>query len=307
MATCVALHAVSKRFAGRTALETLSLEVERGEVLALLGPNGAGKSTTLHLIAGLMRPDSGTIRVFGKEARRHGLEIAGRMGVALERPAFYEHLSVRQNLRAQAMLAQRAVNVDRALDLVGLLEEGDTRAGVLSQGMRQRLSLAQAMLTEPELLLLDEPANALDLDAAAELLRYLRRAATGAKVTIIFACHQLHEVEMACDRAAILEGGRLLACERVDALLTRDPTRCEVLLEGAEGAAKRLLDQTWVISAEARPGCVQVHLRDANPQQLVSFLIGAGYPLAGLIPQRRSLREVMLRITNTRSTGGPKS
>lgn len=298
MPPCIALKHVTKSYGAAVAVSDLSLEIEKGEVFGLLGPNGAGKSTTLYMLAGLVRPDTGAISIFAKDQRKHALAIAKRTGVLVERPVFFDYLSARRNLKIQARLAGRDVNVDRALDLAGMLHQGDKKAGHLSLGLRQRLGLAQAMLTEPELLILDEPASGLDVESAQEMLRLLRRIADEARVTILFSSHQMFEVEALCDRVAILNEGRLIACDKTESLLAYDVSQVEVLLEGAEAAAKRLTEQPWVVSAEARQGRVRVRLRDAQPQQLMQFLLGAGYHLDGVIPKRRTLQEYFLKTLN---------
>lgn len=273
--------------------------MEPGEVFALLGPNGAGKSTTLAMLTGLLRPTSGSISIFGKDLGKHFLEIAPRMGVVVERPAFYEHLSVRRTLILAARLAQREVTVDRTLDLVGLLPLGGERVGRLSHGLRQRLALALALLTEPELLILDEPTNGLDVESTQELLRLLRSLADAANVTIVFSSHMLHEVEMLCDRVAVLNKGRLVACERTEALLSYDQSSVEVLLDAPEAAAKQLRAQSWVDAVEVKPGRLHVHLNGAKAHTLTTFLVGAGYKLSGVIPRRRTLQEYFLKALNS--------
>jgi ABC-2 type transport system ATP-binding protein len=290
---------VTKRYGRTVAVSELSFEVEPGEAMGLLGPNGAGKSTTLYMLAGLVRPNSGTISLFGKDLHEDFLAIARRMGVLLERPVFYGYLSVRRNLKLHARLAGREVNLDRAMDLAGLLEVANVKAGALSHGQRQRLGLAHAMLTEPELLILDEPTAGLDVESTQEILGLLRRLKEEAKVTILFSSHLMHEVETLCDRVAILNQGHLLRCERTASLLSYDLTCVEVLLEGAEGAAKRLLEQPWVTQVEARPGRIEVRLSGASPHQLNSFLNAAGYQITGLIPRRRTLQDYFLKVLNS--------
>ena len=149
MAVCIQTVELVKRYGSTVAVDHLSLEVQSGEVLGLLGPNGAGKSTTIGMLAGLIRPTSGSISIFGKDTRRQFIEIISRTGVVCERPAFYDHLSVRENLLILARLARREVTVDKTLDRVGLLHAAGTKAHALSMGMRQRLGLAQALLLEP--------------------------------------------------------------------------------------------------------------------------------------------------------------
>ncbi|MBI2435610.1 MAG: ABC transporter ATP-binding protein [Candidatus Hydrogenedentes bacterium] len=303
MPTCISLNNLTKHYGSTVAVKNLTLKVEEGEVLGLLGPNGAGKSTTLYMLAGLVRPDEGKINVFGRELQRNFVSIARRMGVLVERPVFYDYLSVRRNLKLFARLAGHDVNVDRLLDLVGLLHAGNARAGALSQGMRQRLGLAHAMLTEPELLLLDEPTAGLDLEGVQDILQLLRYLAKDARVTIVFSSHQMHEVESLCDRVAILNKGELVACERTDALLSYDQTSVEVLIDGSEGAAKRLSEQSWVEKVEAKPGRLQVRLREENVHQLAAFLVTGGYKVSAIMPRRRTLQDYFLKVMNQSEKG----
>jgi len=309
MGACIQISKLTKRYGSTVAVDDLSIEVQSGEVLGLLGPNGAGKSTTLYMLAGLARPTSGTITLFGKDLRRDFIEIAGRIGVLVERPAFYEYLSPRENLLILARLAGREVTIDRALNLTGLLEVAGKKTGTLSMGMRQRLGLAQALLLEPEILILDEPANGLDPESTQETIRLLRQLAVESHVTIIFSSHMLHEVEELCDRVAIINNGRLVSCERMESLLSYDLTRVEVLLDApakastsngktASAVAERLREQDWVLSAEAVPGKVLVTLKEPNPQQLAAFMVGAGYRLAGIVPRRRTLQDYFTKTLN---------
>jgi ABC-2 type transport system ATP-binding protein len=273
----------------------LSLKIETGEVFGLLGPNGAGKSTTLYMLTGLVRPSSGSVTVFGKDLRRSFLEIASRMGVLVERPSFYGHLTARANLLLLARLAGRHVTVDRALDRAGLLWAANQKVRTFSHGMRQRLGLAHALLTEPELLILDEPTNGLDAESTRDTIKLLRLLAEQAKVTIVVSSNLLHEAEMLCDRVAIMNRGRLLTCERTDKLLSYDPRQVEIILEAPEAAAKRLMEQPWIEAVEIDHGRVNVKLGEATIHQLTSFLISSGYVISGVIPQRRSLQDFFLK------------
>jgi ABC-2 type transport system ATP-binding protein len=298
MGCCVKTSKLTKRYGNTLAVDEVSFEVESGEVLGLLGPNGAGKSTTLYMLAGLVPPTAGTVSIFGKDLRRDFLDIAARIGVVVERPAFYDYMPARDNLLLGARLAGRDVTVDRVLDQVGLLEVGARRVGTLSLGMKQRLALAQALLLDPELLILDEPANGLDPEAGQEAFHLLRRLADEAKVTVVISSHMLHEVEALCDRVAVLDQGRLVACDRTEALLSYDQRHVEVLIDAPESAAKRLREQGWVESVEVRSGRMDVVLQEPNAPQLAAFLVSAGYRVAGMIPRRRTLRDYYLKARN---------
>lgn len=299
MAACIETSHLTKRYGATVAVQDLSLQVETGQVLGLLGPNGAGKSTTLYMLAGLVPPTGGTATIFGRDLHKGFVEIASRMGVLMERPTFYDHLSARKNLLLLSKLARRNVTVDRVLDMVGLLPMASKKVGALSMGMRQRLGLAQALLTEPELLLLDEPAGGLDVEATQAILTLLRRLADAARVTIVFASHMMHEVESLCDRVAILNEGKLLACDAIEELLAYDPSSVEVLLDAPEAASKRLIEQDWVEATRVKPGRLEVRLDGGTVHQLTVFLVNAGYKVGGVIPRRRTLQEYFLKVLNT--------
>lgn len=298
MSSCIRTRQLTKHFGSVRAVVDLSLEIETGEVFGLLGPNGAGKSTTLYMLTGLIRPTAGTVSIFGKDLRRNFLDVAPRMGVLVENPAFYDYLTVQKNLLLFSRLSGKEVTIDRALDLVGLLHMSDRKVSTLSHGMRQRLGLAQAFLTEPELLILDEPTSGLDIEHTQEILKLLRRLADEASVTVVISSHMMHEVESLCDRVAIINHGRLISCDRTEALLSYDQTNIEVLIDAPEAAAKRLRDETWVEAAEVKGGRLHVRLLEANPHQLNSFLVGTGYKISGLIPRRRTLQEYFLKALN---------
>lgn len=299
MPSCIQISSLTKCYGSVVAVSGLTLEVQAGEVIGLLGPNGAGKSTTLGMLCGLIAPSSGAVSIFGKDLRRNFLDIAPRMGVLVDRPAFYEYLTARRNLILLAQLAQREVNIDRVLDRLNLLHIADRKVGELSRGVRQRLGLAQAMLTDPELLVLDEPTNSLDVESSHEVLLLLRRLADEARVTIVVSSHLLHEVESLCDRVAIINKGRLLACERTESLLSHDQTQIEVMVDAPEAAARRLAEQAWVASASVHAGRVHVRLKSPNVHQLTSFLVGSGYVVSAIIPKRRTLQEYFLKVMNS--------
>ncbi|NUM53984.1 MAG: ABC transporter ATP-binding protein [Candidatus Hydrogenedentes bacterium] len=287
-----------KRYGAVTAVDGLSLSVNEGEVFGLLGPNGAGKSTTLYMLCGLVAPMSGSVSLFGRDLHDHFIDVMARVGVLTERPAFYNHLSVRRNLQLLAMLGDKDVNIDRALDRVGLLKYAGRHVGTLSHGMRQRLGIAQALLAEPELLILDEPTAGLDPESTQEILHLLRFLADEAKVTILFSSHQLAEVEALCDRVGVINQGKLVSCEEVENLLSYDQSQVDVLVDSPEAAGKKLKEQSWVKSAEMYKGRVRVVLNGGSVHQLTAFLVSGGYKLSGIMPRQRTLQEYFLKVLN---------
>lgn len=298
MPVCLQAENLAKRYGAVTAVDGLSLRVNEGEVFGLLGPNGAGKSTTLYMLCGLVAPSKGSVSLFGRDLHEHFIEVISRVGVLTERPAFYNHLSVRRNLQLLAMLAHKDVNIDRALDRVGMLGYAGRRVGTLSHGMRQRLGLAQALLSEPELVILDEPTAGLDPESTQEVLRLLRFLADEAKVTIVFSSHQLQEVEALCDRVGVINQGKLVSCEAIENLLSYDQSQVDILVDAPEAASRKLAEQAWVKSVELTKGRLRVNLNGGTVHQLTAFLVSGGYKLSGVMPRQRTLQEYFLKVLN---------
>jgi len=290
------IKGLTKRYGKVCAVDNISLEVKQGEVLGLLGLNGAGKSTTLYMLAGLVRPTSGSISMFGMDLHKHFLEIAHHVGYLVERPAFYDYLSVRDNLAICARLAGRPAEIDRTLEQVDLLYAAHKKARTLSTGMRQRLGLAQALLFKPDLLILDEPTSGLDPEATRDLLTLLSNLTRENHITLVFSSHMLREVEELCDRVAIVNQGQLIACEEMESLLYYDHSTVDVLVDSPELLVERVRAQEWVSSAQASNGKLEVVLADAPVHRLTAFLVNQGCEVNGVIPRRGTLQDYFLRV-----------
>lgn len=195
-----------KKFKKQTAVNKLTIQIERNSVYGLLGPNGAGKSTTLKMITGMFRPTSGSIRFDGHEWSRRDLS---RIGALIETPPLYDNLTAKENLRVRTtMLGLPESKIGEVLQTVDLADTGTKRAGQFSMGMKQRLGIALALLNDPELLILDEPTNGLDPLGIQEL-RGLIRSLPAKGITVILSSHILSEVEQIADHIGIIAGGRL--------------------------------------------------------------------------------------------------
>jgi ABC-2 type transport system ATP-binding protein len=205
----IEVRGLTKRFGQVQAVDRLSFTVEAGQVVGFLGPNGAGKTTTLRMLLGLVRPDAGIATINGK-AYRDLPEPAHQVGAVLEASSFYPGRTARNHLRVQAMAAQvDPARIEEVLDLVGLREAAGRRVSGFSLGMRQRLGLATALLAEPELLILDEPANGLDPDGV-HWLRDLLRGLAADGATVLVSSHILAEAAQTVDSVVILDRGRLV-------------------------------------------------------------------------------------------------
>jgi len=209
----VEIDAISKSFTkGRKAVDAVSFTVRRGEIFGLLGHNGAGKSTLLGCMLGMVYPDEGEVRIDGVSVQRDRNRALRKVGAIFEAPAFYDYLSGWQNLKILAALSgftDRA-EMSRVVELVNLADRIKHPVGTYSHGMRQRLALAQALLPSPEVLLLDEPTDGLDPEGIREFREFVLRLRDERGMTILFNSHLLAEVELLCDRVAIIKRGNLL-------------------------------------------------------------------------------------------------
>lgn len=228
---------------GPWVLDGLNLQVPRGSLFGLLGPNGAGKTTLVHILLGLLAPQSGDMVINGLVIPQQRRRLAGRVGVAPQSLAFYPGLTVQENLEffdrmRPADRRQRGSRIESALQRTGLAGQSGKRAARLSGGLKQRLNLAIALLGEPPLLLLDEPTVGVDTQSRRFILEALRDLNNDEGVTIVYTTHYMDEVQRLCDRVAIMDDGRILVCDALPALL-RDAPDLEALFLKLTGSALR--------------------------------------------------------------------
>jgi ABC-2 type transport system ATP-binding protein len=206
---------LTKRYGDRTAVDSLTLQIRRGEIFGLLGPNGAGKTTTILMLLGLTEPSEGEALVDGLDPRRDPLAVKRRVGYLPDDVGFYDELSARENLLYTARLnrlsdAAATERIEFLLDQVGLTSVIDRRVRTFSRGMRQRLGLADALIKTPSILILDEPTVNIDPEGVRELLSFVSDLRTFEGLTVLLSSHLLHQVEQVCDRIGIFVGGRLI-------------------------------------------------------------------------------------------------
>ena len=217
--TTIQVEGLVKRYGDLVAVDGVSFEVRRGEFFGILGPNGAGKTTTLEMVEGLREPDAGSVRLLGESPWPRNPRLLPRMGVQLQASAFFEKLTAREQLETFGSLyGVDRQRIDEMLDLVGLADKATTREDKLSGGQRQRLSIACALVHDPELVFLDEPTAALDPQARRNLWDVLREIQSRG-TTVVYTTHYLDEAEILCDRVAIMDAGRILAMDTPAALV----------------------------------------------------------------------------------------
>jgi ABC-2 type transport system ATP-binding protein len=208
-------RALTKRYGERIAVDTLNLEVRAGEIFGLLGQNGAGKTTTILMLLGLTEPSGGSARVIGLDPTRHPLEVKRRVGYLPDSVGFYGNMTGRQNLRYTARLnglraSEAEDHISLVLDQVGLANRADDRTDTYSRGMLQRLGIADALVKDPDVLILDEPTASIDPIGVVEILELLRRLVRERGMTVLLSSHLLDQVQHVCDRVGIFADGRLI-------------------------------------------------------------------------------------------------
>ena len=289
---------LEKRFGNVTALAGLDLRVFPGEVYGLLGPNGAGKSTLIGSILGLVRPNAGSIKVFGMDARHHRSEILRRTGAIIESPAFYPYLGGRDNLKGVARTIGDVPKgrIDEMLELVGLGARGKDKAKTYSTGMKQRLGLASVLLGDPDLVILDEPTSGLDPAGALEFRKLIRSVATDQGNTVFVSSHLLMEVEQLCDRVGIVKLGKTVAEGRLEDLLQRG-NAVSFRVDDAERALALMREKGLEAGSDDGDGMVWAEISQEDAGSLNTALVGAGVEVS-LIEERRSdLESFFLEVT----------
>lgn len=302
--TVLETDGLTKRFGDRAAVAGLDLRVPARCAFGLLGPNGAGKTTLIRMVLGLTPPTSGTVRLLGLTMPAGRARALSGVGAIVEEPRFHLHLTGRENLMIAAAVRDASApgRVTALLERVGLADRADDRAGEYSLGMRQRLGIARCLLSDPRLLILDEPMNGLDPAGILEI-RQLIRSLVDEGRTVVVSSHLLDEVEKTCDMVAIMDRGRLLA-EGPMAQIARGGRQ---VLIGCDdpGRAVAVL-QRHVVNARAVPGeggLLQVTpAPGVTPPELNRFMVEAGIAVERLEPVRATLEERFLEITSRLET-----
>ncbi|MDX1621321.1 MAG: ABC transporter ATP-binding protein [Nitriliruptorales bacterium] len=300
--TVVQVRGISRSFGTLRALDEVSLDVERGEIVGLLGHNGAGKTTLLRIINGLLEPDLGSVQVFGKDPREHGREVRRRTGVVTESLGLDEHLTVRENLAAFAAMYgvpehEASGRIDRLLHQVEVPDrfiDGETQQ--LSAGLRQRVAIARALVHAPEVLLLDEPTSNLDPLIARKIRRMVREvAATGRGV--IVCTHNLPEAQATCDRIVILRRGQVLAAGSLEGLTRALGTGTIIAVgPGHSDAAAEILRAAGFTADQVDDSQVRIAASDGEVPAAVRALVAAEHEVHRVEPQASSLEELYVQI-----------
>ncbi len=297
--TVIETQGLTKRYRKTVAVDRVSFSVERGQIFGFLGPNGSGKTTTIGMLLGITTPTAGEFRLFGERGSGDLHRIRRRVGATLEQPNFYPYLSGFDNLRiAASVKGVGRSRIHEVLDLVGLRDRRKDAFKAYSLGMKQRLALAATLLGDPELIILDEPANGLDPEGMREIRKIILELGERGK-TIFLSSHLLHEVERTCTHVAVIRKGRIIRQDSVGELLSGNVL---VELGSADPVAleEAVLGYPATVSARREGDAVVVQLADDGLDILNRFLAEQSVFLSRLALRRRSLEDAFLEITSTR-------
>ncbi len=303
-ALAIETRGLGKRFGERAALDGVDLEVPRGVAFGFLGANGAGKTTLIRLLLGLANPTSGTMRLLGHDLPDGSATALARVGAIIEEPRFHPHLSGRENLHVHAAARDRAAHdrVDAAIARVGLAARADEKVKTYSLGMRQRLGVARCLLSDPELLILDEPMNGLDPAGILEFRNLIRELVDEGR-TVLLSSHLLDEVEKTCDVVAIVDEGRIVAQGSIHEIVRGGPRAIDIVASDAVDAARLLAAVPGVLRASDHEGGLRVTLSPEAPVDreivtaLLRRLLDHGVDVERVAPVRSTLEERFLTMT----------
>jgi ABC-type multidrug transport system ATPase subunit len=290
--TIVETIGLEKRFGRVQAVDGLDLSVERGDVFGFLGPNGAGKSTTIRAIMGLVRPTRGSVRVFGRDVWRDRVRALRKVGALVESPGLHLYLTARQNMWIMSELAGGVEKkaIDAALARVGLAERANDKVKGFSHGMKQRLGIAQALVADPELVILDEPTTGLDPEGMKEVRQLIRGLAEDHGMTVVLSSHLLYEVEQVCTKVAVINKGKRIAYGPVAELLD-GKGRLRIVVNKPAQAMDALRELNIVKSCAIDGTELLVETTEDHAADINRFLVTRGFDVSAVVPQAMSLED----------------
>jgi len=289
---------LSKKFGKRWAVKDLNLRVLRGDIFGFVGPNGAGKSTTIRMILTLLRPTTGSIEIFGEDLHENRRGVLSRVCGIVEKPDFYPYLSAFKNLEIFGSMTRRVKEDEilETLEVVGLKSRAFEKIKTFSHGMKQRLGIAQVLLTKPSLIILDEPTAGLDPQGMKEVRELIKKLSAEREMTIFLSSHLLFEVESVATRMAVINRGGLIAQGLVSDLIGAGATDFLIQVSPLDPAAKLIQELSWVEILSAQNGRIEVHMDSGRSSELNRLLVLNHIEVFSFYP-RSPLEEYFLKIT----------
>ncbi|MEW9107891.1 MAG: ABC transporter ATP-binding protein [Cytobacillus gottheilii] len=299
MENFVEIQNVSKVIKGRKIIDSLSFEVKSGEVFGFLGPNGAGKTTTIRMIAGLIGITSGDIQILGSSVKTNFEEAIQHVGAIVENPEMYKFMSGYQNLVHFGRMSKGVTKekIMETVEFVGLKDRIHDKVKTYSLGMRQRLGLAQCLLHDPKILILDEPTNGLDPSGIREIRDHIRKLAREKGMAVIVSSHLLSEMEMMCDRIGIIQQGKLVDVQLVHDVIQTGEKQFELEAEPANAAVELLKQQYPESSIALSDKNISIVILKEEVPNIISMLVQNDIKIYGLKEVSKTLEDRFLEIT----------
>ena len=300
MEPIVIIENLTKKIKGRTIIDDVSFQVYKGEVFGFLGPNGAGKTTTIRMIVGLMNITAGDIKINGFSIQQNFEKAIRSVGAIVENPEMYKFLTGHQNLQQYARMVGGVTEekVAEVVELVGLSKRINDKVKTYSLGMRQRLGLAQCLLHDPEVLILDEPTNGLDPAGIREIRDYLRQLAREKNMAVIVSSHLLSEMEMMCDRIGIIQNGKLVDVQQVKDFVTDKEKVYEMEVSPVQEAMDVLKKIFPTLSIQKTANGISLALAKESIPDIIKSLVNADIKVYEIKEITKSLEDRFLEITN---------
>ncbi|MEY8764279.1 MULTISPECIES: ABC transporter ATP-binding protein [Clostridium] len=287
---------LAKSFKNFNAVKGINLSVKKGRVYGFLGPNGAGKSTTIRMLLGLIKPTSGQVRVFGKDFQKNRMDILRRVGSLVEAPSYYGNLTAYENLRVSAELLELDYKyIDEVLEVVKLTEWKDRRASKFSLGMKQRLGIAQALISKPELLILDEPTNGLDPSGIHEIRGLVKKLPKLYNMTVIISSHNLSEIELVADDIGIINRGNMLFQGTLEELHSKSKGQICIGARDPKKLKNTLDSCGYEYRTEGKD--VLLKPRGEEPEEILRQLVLKDNRVFKFVEVQKSLEEIFLDLT----------
>jgi ABC-2 type transport system ATP-binding protein len=304
MESLVQLKNVKKKIGKKEIIKGLTFDVYPGEVFGFLGPNGAGKTTTIRMMMGLMSITEGEIIIAGKNVTTEYSEAIQYVGGIVENPEMYKFLTGYQNLIHFARMHKGITKqrIDEVIELVGLQNRIREKVKTYSLGMRQRLGLAQALLHKPKLLILDEPTNGLDPAGIREIRDYMRKLAREEGLAVIVSSHLLSEMEMMCDRIAIIQQGSIVDVKAINDFVSEKESDVHLFSCEPKTEAVRVLKEQGISAVESNDG-VEVTVVTFEIPRIVKVLVENDIQIYGITPMKKTLEDRFLEVTGGTSIG----
>ncbi|MFJ7981038.1 ABC transporter ATP-binding protein [Lysinibacillus xylanilyticus] len=288
---------LSKSFGKEQAVSNINLKIRKGEIYGFLGPNGAGKTTTIRMLLGLMKPSSGTIKIFQKDLKKERINILAKVGSLVENPSYYPHLTAYENLEAlRKILGVPKSRIDEVLEIVRLKDAADKKVKGFSLGMKQRLGIAASLLHNPELLILDEPTNGLDPSGIIEIRNLIKRLPEEHGMTIIISSHLLSEIDQMATQVGIVTKGKMIFQDSIEAMRRFAQPKVVIKVSDSEKGWRSLVANG--IKAEHKDDLILFdECSDEKVAHIVQILVQEGISVYRVEEEKRSLEEIFLQMT----------